>query len=69
MKTMMNDLKSAIVNEYQMDKIKQLLIETVEYRDRLMQNKRTDVKETFADFYAHPELVIMAFTMIIFFIH
>lgn len=57
MKTLMNDLKSAVVNELNMDDIKQKLVETMSYRDKLMANKRTDVKEMFSVFYAHPELV------------
>lgn len=63
MKTMINDLKSAVVNKFEMDKIKQLLVQTAKYRDRMMLNQRTDVKETFAVFYANPELVIMIFIL------
>lgn len=57
MKTLMNDLKSAVVNDMNMDKIKQILTETMAHREKLMQNKRTDIKEMFSVFFAHPKLV------------
>lgn len=66
MKILMNDLKSAVVNKFEMDKIKQLLIDTSKHRDRLMLNPRTDIKETFSVFFANPELVITTFILYFF---
>lgn len=57
MKTMMNDLKSAVVNDSNLYDIKRMLTETMKHRERLMQNKQIDAKETFSFFYARPELV------------
>lgn len=57
MKRLMNDLKSAVVNDLTLDYIKQMLTETMKYRERLMQKNIVDVKQTFSVFYAHPELV------------
>lgn len=62
MKAMMNDLKSAVVNDSNLDDIKRMLIETMKHRERLMQNKQIDAKETFSFFYARPELVNIDYT-------
>lgn len=61
MKRLMNDLKSAVVNDLNLDDIKQKLTETMKHREKLMQNKLIDAKETFSVFYAHPELVNIDF--------
>lgn len=61
MKTLMNDLKSAVVNDLNLDDIRQKLTETMKHREKLIENKLIDVKETFSVFYAHPELVNIHF--------
>lgn len=61
MKTLMNDLKSAVVNDLNLEAITQILSETVDHRIKLMENTRTDIKEMFPVFFAHPELVNMLY--------
>lgn len=50
MKAMMNDLKSAVVNDSNLDDIKRMLSETMKHRERLMQNKQVDAKKAFSFF-------------------
>lgn len=61
MKMLMNDLKSAVVSNSNLDDIRQMLAETMKYREKLMRMKLIDVKEMFSVFFAHPELVIIDF--------
>lgn len=53
----MNFLKSVVVNDANLEEIKEKLIETMKHRHDLMKNQRMDIKETVPVFFACPELV------------
>lgn len=53
----MNYLKALVVNDQNMDEIKQQLINTQAYRSKLMRDVDTDIKEEFPFFFADPKLV------------
>lgn len=52
-----NFLKSVVVNDSNLDAIKEKLVETMRYRHDLMKNQRMDLKETFPFFFTRPQLV------------
>lgn len=57
MEAAMDYLKSAVVNSENLDKIKEKMIETLDYRVELMMNPKMDIQESFPFLFASIDLV------------
>lgn len=56
-----DELRTTVVTEANLDRMKVLLLRTLQYRSKLMKNQSTDLFRTFAYFFTHPQLVTSDF--------